>query len=221
VEIPSQKGRGEGLKKGQARPLEAEATDTRAIVEKALKEALKKIEAAFEENTKKLQKQAENMVAFCHRLNEADFYYQRGDFEKALSGYESALKLNPSSPSVWDSRGMALANLGRLQEALEAHIKATELDPEFAKAWNNQGVALADLKRYQEALAAYNTAIKLDPGFANAWYNMALTSAVLGDKERMLAGLKKVLLLDSGFKEAAMEDFEPFLGEKDLKALLE
>lgn len=192
----------------------------KAEMNKVLQEALKKIDEAIQKAKLEMERQQERMALFGHRLKQAEFYYERGENEKALNAYEMALELNPNSPLAWDGKGMALANLGRTNEAIQAHDQAIRLDPGFARAWNNKGVALGELRRYKEALEAYLQTVKQDPTFTTAWYNMALTSAVLGNKEKMVEGLERVLKLDIAMKEAILDDFQPFIDEQELRALI-
>ncbi|HHT9132530.1 MAG TPA: tetratricopeptide repeat protein [Candidatus Tripitaka californicus] len=192
----------------------------KAEIEKLLQGALKKIEEASQKAKLELERHEEKMSLFGHRLRQAEFYYEKGEHENALKAYAMALELNPNSPVAWDGKGMTLGNLMRPQEALQSHEQALKLDPAFARAWNNKGVVLGELKRYKEALSAYVQTVKLDPGFATAWYNIAMTSAVLGDKEKMVEGLKQVLRLDGTMKEAILDDFQTFIDEGELEALV-
>lgn len=189
--------------------------------EGVLQETLKKIEEVVQKAKQEMERHAERMVLFGHHLKQAEFYYEKGENEKALKVYETALELNPNSPIAWDGKGMVLGNLGRSKEALQAHLQAISLDPDFARAWNNKGVALSELKCYEEALEAYVQTVKLDPSFATAWYNMALTSAMLGDREKMIEGLKQVIKIDRTMKEAILDDFQTFMDEKEIRNLIE
>ncbi len=187
---------------------------------KVLQEALKKIEEAVQRAKLELEKHQEKLALFGYRMRQAEFYYEKGEHENAIKAYEMALELNPNSPTAWDGKGMVLGNLGRPREALQAHDQALKLDPGFARAWNNKGVALGELKCYKEALEAYMQTVKLDPAFTTAWYNTALTAAVLGEKEKMMEGLRRVLQLERTMKEAIMDDFQTFMNDSELKALI-
>ncbi len=194
--------------------------EIKAKIEVILQGALKRIEESIQEAKLELERHQEKMALFGHRLKQAEFYYEKGEQENALKTYETALELNPNSPLAWDGKGMVLGNLGRTHEAIEAHEKAIKLDPMFARAWNNKGVALSELKLYKEAQEAYLQTVRLDPTFATAWYNMALTSALLGEREKMVDGLKQVLKLDGTMKEAILDDFQSFMDEGELRALM-
>ena len=54
---------------------------------------------------------------------------QRDAPEEALDLSEKALELNPQSGVAWDTKGMALLRLGRLDEAEDALLTAMEYSP--------------------------------------------------------------------------------------------
>jgi Flp pilus assembly protein TadD len=62
---------------------------------------------------------------------------------------------------VWFNKGIALAELDKLDEALKCFEKAIEIDPKDARAWSNKGIALDSLGKADEALKSFNKAKKL------------------------------------------------------------
>ena len=75
------------------------------------------------------------------------------------------------SCDVLTTKGMALANDGKLEEALVCFEKVTKINPLDPKGWNNKGVVLRDLGRYDEAVACFNKAIELNPFYEVAMQN--------------------------------------------------
>lgn len=81
-------------------------------------------------------------------------YFNRGNLEKLLKNYESAI-LNFN--------------------------KAVTLNPKFAEAFYKRGNVKFSVKDYKGALEDYNEAIKLNPKFAEAYHNRGLIKYNRGD----------------------------------------
>lgn len=86
-----------------------------------------------------------------------------GDFQGALASLESSLKIDPTNPQAWSSKGYTLLKLGRLPEAVETLETAVRLTPDFANAWINLGEALMRSKNFGRAITALEKAIALAP----------------------------------------------------------
>src|ERR1041385_7644780 len=68
--------------------------------------------------------------------------HARGEFEKALSFYEQALKVRPEFPEAEFQRGNALASLGRLPEAEAAFRRAISLKKNWSLPYSALGIVL-------------------------------------------------------------------------------
>ena len=89
------------------------------------------------------------------------------------------MELKPDYAEAWDSRGFALAKLGRYDEALKAIDKAMELKPDFAEAlfhkactYSRRGDKENALKHLSKAIdldAKFKEEAKSDDDFKNLW----------------------------------------------------
>ena len=61
----------------------------------------------------------------------------------------------------WNSKGVALTRLGRMEDALACFIRALELDPRFALARFNRGAAEDVLGRPEEAVGSFEAFLSL------------------------------------------------------------
>ena len=99
-------------------------------------------------------------------------WLQKGDYEKAIDQYDSALAKNPSTAgtrarhvsSIHNNLGMVLLRVGREAEAVDHFRKAVEIFPRSVNAHLNLGNVAFDGKRYSEAIAEYEIAEALSPG---------------------------------------------------------
>ena len=70
---------------------------------------------------------------------------------------------------VHRERGLALAELGRLEEALSAFREASRRDPQDAVAIEDAARAAFHLGRDREAVILYETLLRLRPGDVATW----------------------------------------------------
>src|SRR5216117_2054853 len=90
------------------------------------------------------------------------------DSEKLWS---HAVAIDPGSAVGQYSRGLVLAQQGKLTEAMEHYQTALRINPDYADAHNNVGAVLADQGRLAEAIEHYREALRLKPDYADAHYN--------------------------------------------------
>lgn len=86
--------------------------------------------------------------------------------EKALSHYESAMRLNPRDPRVeeaWSGIALALIQLQRDNEAIVAARSALRTAPNSAPAWRALTAALALTGQLDEARACIHRLQEIDP----------------------------------------------------------
>ncbi|GET40354.1 tetratricopeptide repeat protein [Microseira wollei] len=103
--------------------------------------------------------------------------YLAGDFAGAIANYDQALNFKPYFHEAWNNRGLALANLGRLEEAIASYDQALNFKPDDHKAWNNRGIILCDnLARYEEAIASFDQALKFKLDYYDAWFNRGVAA---------------------------------------------
>lgn len=90
--------------------------------------------------------------------------------------YDDALELDPKLISAWNSKGIFLGNVCRLNESLACFEEALGIDSTVAEVWNNKGVTLDWMDdKHNESLRCYDKAIELKPKLAVAWMNRART----------------------------------------------
>lgn len=83
--------------------------------------------------------------------------------EKKLADFDEAVRLLPGDANIVRARGLALADLEKLEPALIDLNKALELDPDDGPTYEAKAIVLARLKKYDEALVALDKARQLSP----------------------------------------------------------
>ncbi|MFO8050114.1 MAG: tetratricopeptide repeat protein [Thermoplasmatota archaeon] len=90
------------------------------------------------------------------------------DFELALEAIEDMLEVEPDNEKHWNSKGIVLAKLGRLEGSISAFDRSLEIDPGVPKTWYSKGVVLMDNGKVRAALGCFYKTLDLDPAFDKA-----------------------------------------------------
>jgi hypothetical protein len=62
-------------------------------------------------------------------------------------------------PEAWDNKGLAVANLGKLDEAITCFDFCLQFDPTNADAWEHKGLCLINKGEYSNALTCFDKSI--------------------------------------------------------------
>ena len=107
--------------------------------------------------------------------------WEGGKPEKALSAYDTAIRLQPDYAEVYNNRGNIKNGLGSHDTALDDYDKAIRLNPNFVETYSNRGSTKFRLGKHAAALADLNTAIRLQSDFINAYVNRGVAQLGLGN----------------------------------------
>jgi tetratricopeptide (TPR) repeat protein len=122
-----------------------------------------------------------------------NFYYGRGQFDKAAAVYQQFLARNPSEAWANYELGLLFAEMQRLEEATSylGKAAASSDDPRYSYNW---GLALQNLGKTREAEQAFLSGLQKAPGQGYLEYALAVLYYQQGNlaKARKLAqGLLK------------------------------
>ncbi|MDQ3951092.1 MAG: tetratricopeptide repeat protein, partial [Gemmatimonadota bacterium] len=123
----------------------------------------------------------------------AEVYLVTGDLRPATALYDQLLETQPDSPKLWNERGVALHQDGRVAEAAESYRRAVGAEATYALALNNLGVAQYHLGDIDGAVDAFRLALQARPSFAKARLNLALLLVGAGRHEHALEAYRQVL----------------------------
>jgi tetratricopeptide (TPR) repeat protein len=98
-------------------------------------------------------------------------YYGLGKYGESLSCFEDVIRLAPSDPAVWVSKGILLEALGNYSDAVQCYRVAIQLNSMLPLAWYKKGQVLAALGRLNESLTDLSMAVQLEP--SNGEYILA------------------------------------------------
>ena len=141
--------------------------------------------------------QRENVVDF---INEGVYYYDNGQYERALKMYDKALAIDSGYfPAIYE-KGMTLYALHRYSEAIDYSKKAINAGKKDKDALENAyilyGNTLDESGKPQEALNAYNKGLKKKPESYLLNFNKGVALSRLGRYDEALASLWKAVTLN-------------------------
>ena len=88
-------------------------------------------------------------------------YGNKEMFDKAITEYKKAVKINPKYALAHCSLGAAYLNKGTYSKAITELKKAIEINPEYAEAHNNLAIAYYERKKYNLAIDHCDRATEL------------------------------------------------------------
>jgi len=130
-------------------------------------------------------------------LRDRSFVYDRkGEYDKAISDCNEAIRLKPDDAYAFSGRGFAYASKGEYDKAISDCNKAIRLKPDDAYAFDNRGIAYANKGEYDKAISDYDEAIRLKPDDADALEYRANVQVDRHEYDRAIADADEAIRLD-------------------------
>lgn len=89
--------------------------------------------------------------------------FREGDFGKAISEYEEAIKRDPKSAAYRNNLAATLVKVGDVIGAKNQVEKALEIDEKYVKAWAKKGDIEFLMKEYHKAMDSYKAGMAIEP----------------------------------------------------------
>lgn len=129
-------------------------------------------------------------------------YENKGQYDKALADYNSAIKLDKKFTEALNNRGILYASIGRYENALRDYAEAQRLSPKFADAYYNRGILYLTIGQLDKAIDDFSKAIDIEPFMADAFNNRGVALRSKGEYEKSFADFQKALKINRNFAEA-------------------
>jgi len=166
----------------QLNPASSEARFQLAAVLRSLGQEQRATEELEGLQAKKQQSVKEDVAGT--KVNQANEYFQRGEYQRAADLYREALGQNSENARTYYDLALALDQLGKTGEEREALKKAISLDSSLARARNQLGLLCLQAGQQAEAETELKAAITLEPGYAEAQNNLGVLYGQQGKKQR-------------------------------------
>ncbi len=141
---------------------------------------------------------------FAHN-NLGFLYLRRGELDKAISHFETALKIRSSNSQTRYNLGTALVHMnlanalgrdGRLEEAIVHYGEAVKLRPDYGDTYYNFGSVLFQQGRIDDAIAQWQKALAIQPNDAAAHTSLGNAFLQKGWPEKAIVHYQKALQID-------------------------
>tara|TARA_R110002096_G_scaffold321691_1_gene515836 strand:- start:576 stop:2837 length:2262 start_codon:yes stop_codon:yes gene_type:complete len=131
------------------------------------------------------------------RIKRANYYLKKGDIQRGIEGYESALKID----NINNQARLTLANLyynsQNYVKAEESFKTVIEQEPEFGPAYYSLALMFAELDRMDEAIKLLTKSIEKMPENIRVYYNLSLLYDKNEDHENAEKTIIKGLKIDA------------------------
>jgi len=134
--------------------------------------------------------------------NRGVYFYETGQFDKAIADYSRAIDLDPRYVHAYNNRGLALNAEGQPDRAVVDYSKAIALKPNYFEAYANRGLSFDDLGQIDKAIADYDEAIALKPSDYNLYNWRGISFDKTNRFEKAIADYDKAIALNPASYEA-------------------
>ena len=95
--------------------------------------------------------------------------------QPTLEEAEAELAKDETDPLAWYKKGVALANLDKVEEAIDAHSIGIAYAPFYAPNYFGRGRRHNAIGEWRQAIADFTLCIQIDPSSWTYWYYRATT----------------------------------------------
>jgi tetratricopeptide (TPR) repeat protein len=125
-----------------------------------------------------------------------------GTSDEAFSGYNEAIRRDPSDPLRYWRRGAAYYRIGKYDEATTDFSEAIRLDPTLAAWYCHRGLANARKGDYKDAISDFSEAIRLEPGRRDACMGRGNAYVANCQYDKAVEDFDRAIHVDSNDAEA-------------------
>ena len=122
-------------------------------------------------------------------------YYDKGEYDIAISDFNDALRMGPPSGILYHNRGNAWRSKGEYAKAIADYDQSIKHGPPSAFSWQNRGISKRALGDLDGALADINEAIRLDPQLPQPLTSRSVIWRARGDFDRAIADTSEAIRL--------------------------
>src|SRR5436190_15374351 len=167
------------------------------------------VQASFWKNSEGLWDHALSVTSnndFAHN-NLGFLYLRRGELDKAISHFETALEIRSGNSQMRYNLGTALVHMnlanalarkGKLEEAIVHYEEAIKLRPDYGDAYYNFGNVLFQQGRIDDAIAQWQKTLAIQPNDAAAHTSLGNALLQKGWPEQAIVHYQTALQVDPG-----------------------
>ncbi|MDR3334859.1 MAG: tetratricopeptide repeat protein [Treponema sp.] len=145
-------------------------------------------------------------------------YRNKGDYNRAITEYTEAIRLNQKYTDAYFVRGIAYELKKDYDRAMVDYTEVIRLNPKFANAYYGRGNTYNNKGEYDRAIAEYTEAIKFNQKYTDAYYARGEMYKNKGEYDRAIADYTEAIRLDPEYAAAYNSRgvvYNDFKGEYD------
>ena len=128
-------------------------------------------------------------------IERAITYHSEGDYNRAITTFNKAIKLDPNNANAYKNRGIAYGSEDDNRRAITDFDKTIELDPNDADAYAWRGITYNAKRCDDSAISDFNKAIELNPNDAENYEWRGISYYFTGDYNRAITDFNKAIVL--------------------------
>lgn len=136
-------------------------------------------------------------------LVKGDLHMESGEFEKAATAYQEALKYTRFRSPIYHRLAEAFKRMGKASLAIQYYKRVTAERSQDAEPFLELGKLYNEEGRFSAAMESFKTAIKLNPKLAEAYYFLGFIQKDVGDRAGAVSSFEKFLALEPNSTESA------------------
>lgn len=114
----------------------------------------------------------ENPTDHAAALSLAQYYYNIGWFNEAISIYKNALEQHPDDTGLLLEYGITVFKKEDYKTAQDLFSRLTKIRPNRIEGWNNLGITQIQLEKFDAAYDSFRRVLELEPENSGALLNM-------------------------------------------------
>ncbi len=134
--------------------------------------------------------------------NLGDLYARRGEFEKAIEEFQTAIALKPNYADAYHNLANIYWQVGKIDLAEENYQKALNFNPYLWQSAQNLAALYFNQKKFALAIENMEKAIAINPQNPNLYLNLGIIYLQIGEKQKAEELFKKTLILNPQSQEA-------------------
>ncbi len=118
-------------------------------------------------------------------------YFARQQYDRAISEYRRAIKINPHYSPAFNSLGYAYRPSGRTAEAEKAFLDYIALVPNDPNPYDSYAELLMKVGRFHASILEYQKALEIDPHFGGSYVGIASNYMFSGRPDSAIAEARR------------------------------
>lgn len=135
----------------------------------------------------------------------ADYFFLKGNLEKAMSMYNNSLAYNPRATASLTGKGMTYYKMGKFKQAEKQLLKALKIEPNNDAVYNNLGAIYITQNKYKKAEKTFHKSLRINPNQEEAYYNLGLIYEAKDERFKALQIYQKALNVNPNYSPAKIK----------------